>query len=153
MSVVNRFGFRAGRFLPWTLWKTLIWLIYHRRCTDPAAAMDRGSAHRPQADDEQIRHPAVRQACLTSEVEAFRQGLSGLAWDARLLTRPWGFSLESIHIPVHIWQGSMDDLVTVPMARYLAGKIPGSCLTLCEGEAHLLLFPHWEEILNQLLSE
>ena len=153
MSAINRFGFRAGRFLPWRLWRTLIWLVYHRRWADPAAAMDRESTHRPQADGEQIRLAEVRQACLASEVEAFRQGLRGLAWEARLLTRPWGFPLEGIRIPVYIWQGSMDDQATVPMARYLARKIPGSRLTLCEGEAHLLLFPHWEEILNQLSSE
>jgi len=153
MSAVNRFGFKAGRYLPWTLWKILIWLIYHRRCADPAAAMDKDSDHRPQADDEQFRLPEVRQACLASEEEAFRQGLRGLAWNARLLTRPWGFPLEGIHVPVYIWQGSMDDQATVPMARYLTGKIPRSRLILCEGEAHLLLFPHWEEILKQLLSE
>ena len=153
MSAVNRFGFKAGRYLPWTLWKLLVWLIYHRRCADPAAAMDKDSDHRPQADDEQFRLPEVRQACLASEEEAFRQGLRGLAWDARLLTRPWEFPLEGIHVPVYIWQGSMDDQATVPMARYLTGKIPRSRLILCEGEAHLLLFPHWEEILKQLLSE
>jgi pimeloyl-ACP methyl ester carboxylesterase len=95
----------------------------------------------------------VRQACVASEVEAFRQGLRGLAWDARLLTRSWGFPLEGIHVPVYIWQGSMDDQATVAMARYFAGKIPGSRLTLCEGEAHLLLFPHWEEILKPLITE
>jgi len=153
MSAVNRFGFKAGRYLPWTLWKLLIWLIYHRRCTDPAAAMDKDSGHRPQADDEQFRLSEVRQACVASEVEAFRQGLRGLAWDARLLTRSWGFPLEGIHVPVYIWQGSMDDQATVAMARYFAGKIPGSRLTLCEGEAHLLLFPHWEEILKPLITE
>jgi len=115
--------------------------------------MDRDTGHRHPADEEQIRHPEVREACLTSEVEAFRHGLRGLAWEARLLTRPWGFPLEEIRIPVHLWQGSMDDLATIPMARFIAGKIPGCSLTICEGEAHLLLFPHWEEILTQLISE
>jgi hypothetical protein len=35
----------------------------------------------------------------------------------------------------------------------MAGKIPHCKLNLCEGEGHLLLFPHWEEILTQLISE
>jgi len=153
MSAVNRFGSKAGRYLPWSVWKILVWLIYHRRAGDPAAAMDKARGQRPQADDQQFRLPEVRQTCLASEVEAFRQGLNGLAWDARLLTRPWGFALEGLQVPVHIWQGTRDDQATVPMAHYLAAKIPGSRLTLCEGEAHLLLFPHWEEILKQLLLE
>jgi hypothetical protein len=47
----------------------------------------------------------------------------------------------------------MDNLTTVATAGYLGGKISGSSITICEGEAHLLLFPHWEEILIQLISE
>ena len=153
MSAVNRFGFKSGRYLPWTLWIILVWLVYHRRCADPAAAMNKEIGRRPQADEEQFRLPEVRQACLASEIEAFQQGSRGLAWDARLLTRPWGFPLEGIQIPVYIWRGSLDDQASVAKARYFAGKIPGSRLTLCEGEAHLLLFPHWEEILIKLISE
>jgi len=39
------------------------------------------------------------------------------------------------------------------MARCMADGIPNAHLRLCENEAHLLLFPHWEEILTQLTSE
>jgi pimeloyl-ACP methyl ester carboxylesterase len=153
MSAVNKAGFTFGRYIPWPLWHGLMWLFYHHRCDNPAAALDKGNGHRPQADDEQISRPEVRQACLQSEIEAFRHGLRGMAWDARLLTRPWGFRLEDIHVPVQLWQGSADDLATVAMARHIAGKIPDCRITICEGEAHLLLFPHWGEILSQLISE
>jgi pimeloyl-ACP methyl ester carboxylesterase len=153
MSGINRFGFMAGRFLPWPLWRLLIGLVFSRRASDPAADLARGDGQRPVTDDELLRQSAIRQACIQSEVEAFRSGLRGIAWEARLLTRPWGFPLESIRIPVHLWQGSMDDLATLPMAQYIAGKIPGSRLTICDGEAHLLLFPHWKEILSVLTTE
>ena len=153
MSTVNRAGFTFGRYIPWSLWQVIIWQAYHQRCNDPAAAMDRDSGHRPRADEEQIIRPEVREACLSSELEAFRHGLRGLAWDARLLTRSWGIPLEEIRSPVHLWYGTMDNLTTVATARYLAGKISGSSITICKGEAHLLLFPHWEEILFQLILE
>jgi pimeloyl-ACP methyl ester carboxylesterase len=61
--------------------------------------------------------------------------------------------LEDIHVPVYLWHGTDDDQATIAMARYVAGKIPGRRTTICENEAHLLLFPHWEEILTQLISE
>jgi pimeloyl-ACP methyl ester carboxylesterase len=153
MSAANKFGIRVGRFIPWPLWQALIWMFYQRRAMDPAADMDRGDGIRPPADDEQIHKPDVREACLLSEVEAFRPGLRGLAWDARLLTRHWGFPLEDIRIPVHLWHGTEDDQVPISMAHYIAGKIPGCKITICENEAHLALFPHWEEILTQLISE
>ncbi len=153
MTIMNKFGLSVGRFIPWPLWRALIWVFYHRRRDDPAADMERGNGHRPQADEELVRRPEVREACIRSEVEAFRPGLRGLAWDTRLLTHPWGFRLEDIRVPVYLWHGTDDNLATNAMARYVAGKIPGCTTTICENEAHLLLFPHWEEILTQLTSE
>jgi len=150
MSPVNRFGLTIGRYMPWSLWRVLIWLFYHRRRDDPAADIPRGAGHRPPADEVQMSRPEVREACIQSEVEAFKPGLRGLAWDARLLTRPWGFCLDDIQVPVYLWHGTDDNLTTVPMARFMAGKIPNCKATSCEGEAHLLLFPHWEEILVQV---
>ena len=153
MSAINKAGFTYGRYLPWPLWRLLIWLIYHRKRDDPAAQMDRETGHRPAADELQISRPEVREACLKSEVEAFRPGLRGFAWDARLLTSPWGFSLDKIKVPVYLWHGSADNLTSLSMARFMAGQISNARLTICENEAHLLLFPHWEEILTQLISE
>jgi pimeloyl-ACP methyl ester carboxylesterase len=153
MSAINKFGLRVGRFIPWPLWRVLIWVFYHRRRDDPAADMDRGNGHRTLADEELIHRPEVRETCIRSEVEAFRPGMRGLAWDTRLLTRPWGFRLEDTRVPVYLWHGTADDLSTIAMARYVAGKIPGCKTIICENEAHLLLFPYWGEILTQLISE
>jgi len=153
MTELNRLGCKLGQYVPWLLWRILIWLVYRQRCADPGKAMDRDTGHRPPADDALISQPAIREACLQSEREAFRGGLKGLAWDARLLVRPWGFRLEEIKTPVFLWHGTDDDLTTIPMARYMAEKIPNCQIKICEGEAHLLLFPHWEEILTQLIVE
>ncbi len=78
--------------------------------------------------------------------------MTGFAWDVRLITRPWGFPLEEIKIPVHIWHGTADDATSIGMARYMAEKIPGCKFTVCKDEGHMLLFPHWEEILTSLIQ-
>lgn len=153
MTTVNKLGVTMGRLIPWALWQVLIWGFYHRRSDDPASYIDRGSRHRPQADEELVRTSEVREVCIQSEVEAFRPSLKGLAWDTRLLTRPWDVRLEDILIPVYLWHGTDDDQATISMARYMAARITTSKLKVCEKEAHLLLFPHWGEILAQLLSE
>jgi pimeloyl-ACP methyl ester carboxylesterase len=150
MSPVNRFGLTVGRYMPWSLWRVLIWLFYHRRRDDPAADIPRGAGHRPPADEVQMSRPEVREACIQSEVEAFKPGLRGLAWDARLLTRLWGFRLDEIKVPVYLWHGTDDNLATPQMAHYVARQIPNCKATFCEGEGHLLLFPHWGEILVQV---
>ncbi len=153
MSVTNRVGLRIGRFIPWYLWQVLVWFLYHRRAADPAGDLERGDGRHPVADEEQLRNPEVRDACIQSEREAFRSGLRGLAWDIRLLARPWGFGLEGIRVPVTLWYGSEDDLATPAMARYMSAIIPGTKTICCDHEAHLLLFPHWQEILTRLSSE
>lgn len=149
MTTLNRLGFRFGRHIPWPLWRLLIRAVYRQQARDPAAAMDRQNGHRPPADDALLSRPEVRAVCLESEREAFRPGMDGLAQDAYLLVRPWGFPLESIRVPVHLWHGSEDNLTPPIMAHDLISRIPGARLTLCPGEAHLLLFPHWQEILTE----
>ena len=79
-------------------------------------------------------------------------GLLAFAWDVRLITRPWGFPLNEIKVPVHLWHGTVDNSTTVAMARYMAQKIPNGKLTICEGEGHMLLIPHWEEILTTIIQ-
>lgn len=37
------------------------------------------------------------------------------------------------------------------IVRYMAEKIPNSKVTICKGEAHMLLIPHWEKILTTLI--
>jgi pimeloyl-ACP methyl ester carboxylesterase len=153
MSPLNRIGFLYGRLLPWPFWRLLIRMNFRRRQLDPAANIQRESRSRPAADEHLLADPDVRRACVDSEVEAFRQGLRGLAWDAHLLVRPWNFELSRIQIPVHIWHGTADTSTTPAMAAYLAGSIPGARLHMLDHEAHLLLFPHWAEILTTLTSE
>jgi pimeloyl-ACP methyl ester carboxylesterase len=152
MTWINRLGFKFSRYLPWNLQRLIVWFIYREKCADPVQAMARQDGHRPLADDKLLAIPEIRQLCLESEVEAYRPGMIGFAWDIRLITRPWGFRCEKIHIPVFLWHGTADNMTSLPMAHHLAGSIPGCKATICENEAHLLLFPHWKDILTQLTS-
>jgi pimeloyl-ACP methyl ester carboxylesterase len=61
--------------------------------------------------------------------------------------------LEDIHVQVYVWHGTEDVDTPVSMGKTVAALIPNSKLIICPGEGHMLLFPHWEEILKQLISE
>lgn len=152
MSINNWFGFKFGRYVPWSLGRVLLWWLYHERSADPAVVMDRETGHRPHADDELIAKAEIREVCVRSEVEAYRPGMIGFAWDVRLITRPWGFQLSDIYIPVFIWHGSEDNSTSIPMARHMADEIQNAKLNILDGEAHLLIFQHWEEILSTLVD-
>jgi pimeloyl-ACP methyl ester carboxylesterase len=69
--------------------------------------------------------------------EAFRQGGKGQARELRLLTRPWGFRLEDIQVPVRLWHGERDPNSPVAMARHVAAMIPNCRATYHPDEGHL----------------
>jgi pimeloyl-ACP methyl ester carboxylesterase len=153
MDGLNRMGFRVGRHIPWLVWWLLIWAFYRDGNQRPEKIMEREAATRPRADAELWKIDSIREVCYASVVEAFRNGTKGHAWEARLMTRPWNLPVEKIQAPVHIWHGTSDRTTPIQMARYLAGRIPNCHTHFCEGEAHLLIFPHWQEILLELTQE
>jgi pimeloyl-ACP methyl ester carboxylesterase len=153
MTSLNRLGATIGRFTPWPLWRLLVWYLYRKGHADPAYLFERAAGDRPRADTAVLDGPGVLELNYASQSEGLRQGTRGFALEARLLVIPWGFHLEEITIPVHIWHGSEDVDTPVAMAKAVAARIPNSHQTICPGEGHMLLFPHWEEILTQLTSE
>lgn len=152
ITALHWFGFKAGQYIPWFVWRFFVWFFFREVAANPTKAIDRDKDTRPLVDNEIFDAPEIRQLCIQSDVEAYRHGLLAFAWDARLLTRPWGFKLDEIKVPVYLWHGTLDNSTTMAMARYMAQKIPNGKLTICEGEGHMLLIPRWEEILKTLIG-
>jgi pimeloyl-ACP methyl ester carboxylesterase len=74
------------------------------------------------------------------------------AQDFELFSGDWGFRLEDIRLPVHLWQGSLDRNVPAQHAELLAARIPNATLHRCEGEGHLLFLPRLGEILRTITT-
>jgi pimeloyl-ACP methyl ester carboxylesterase len=147
MILLHMLAFRTGRYLPWWLLRIAAWRVYSVHLAALRAGIDREAGKRVPADQALYDVPEIRRVCDESEIEGLRPGLKGVAWDVRVLTRAWGFSLCDIGVPVQVWHGTSDDQTSVAMARHMAAEIPSATCRICDGEAHLLLFPHWEEIL------
>lgn len=91
------------------------------------------------ADRAVLNQPAPRRAFLDSFTEAFHQGVDGVVEDQVLVTRPWGFTLDSIRGPVVLWHGAADHTVPPQVAKAMSARIRGSVLRLVEGEGHISL--------------
>ncbi len=106
--------------------------------------------------------PPVDLAVLTGEFaeedaagirRALEHGFDGWVDDDLAFTRPWGFDVTGIRVPVRIWQGELDQLVTVAHGQWLADRIPGATFNLAKGHGHLsLALEHRDAILDDLLS-
>jgi pimeloyl-ACP methyl ester carboxylesterase len=106
----------------------------------------------PDADIRALQEPGMREAFLTSYVEAFRGGSWGVAQDLRVLTRPWGFDLRAITAPTWVHHGDADTTVPPQHARRYAEAIPGAQLQIHPGDGHFSIFSHPADILAPLAS-
>ena len=90
--------------------------------------------------------PPVDRDSLTGEfgdflARGFRQAVSvsvdGWLDDDLAFTRPWGFDLGAIEVPVYVWQGSEDLMVPFAHGEWLAAHLPNAVIHLERGEGHL----------------
>ena len=74
---------------------------------------------------------------------AFREGLRESYWgwfdDDMAFIHPWGFALDAIRVPVHIWQGRHARMVPYAHGEWLAGHVPTAIPHLFEDHGHLSL--------------
>jgi pimeloyl-ACP methyl ester carboxylesterase len=104
----------------------------------------------PGTDRQALQQPGIRDAFLANYLEAFRRGDGGVAQDLRVLTRPWGFELGSIKVPVFIHHGDADNTVPPQHARLFAEAIPDARLRLYPGYGHFSIIGATREILAAL---
>jgi pimeloyl-ACP methyl ester carboxylesterase len=74
--------------------------------------------------------------------ESMRQGTAGCLQDYRVFGDPWGFALEEVAAPVHIWEGAEDHTGPPSYRDLLLRHLPRADLTIVPGEGHLSLLPH-----------
>jgi pimeloyl-ACP methyl ester carboxylesterase len=118
---------------------------------DPSAWVDRGRAMSSGPDREVYdRVEGHRENQLETLVELLQGGSRGLAWELKMVTKPWAIDLGSIEVDVHLWYGSEDTTTPPRIGRELASHMPRAHLTVYSGEGHQCIFLHWREILQTL---
>ncbi len=104
----------------------------------------------PWGDRKILSQAEVRRTQIDGLTEAFRRGAQGAASELALLSRPWGFAVQEIKVPVHLWHGEADVIVPVRMGHYLADHIPYCQARFIPGAGHLWIFEGYEEVFRAL---
>ncbi len=137
--------------IPWLL-RLLLWVVANRVRKSPAAIFDLFTDV-SEVDKNALSRPEIQALLSKMVVGAFQQGTRGAALDWKLEARPWGFSLQEIHLPVFIWHGLQDRLVPAEQARITAQAIPAARLTLFPDDGHIsILMNHFDQILSAVLE-
>lgn len=121
-----------------------------RQLRNPERALAQMARSLPEPDRRIVaeRH---QQASLAAQLrESVARGNEGLFSDFEIFSRPWGFPLAEIRVPVHLWHGELDRNCPIAMARRVAAEIPGCRATFAPGAGHLFTLQRIDEVLEAL---
>ena len=133
---------------PWAA-RTLLRVLHLGARVSPSYAL-RSFKHEVSAVDQRVldeQGPGI----MAFFVEAFRQGPQGVVDDYLLSARPWGFALEELRVPVHVWQGDDDSMVPMHHAEDMVSRLPNATLHRLPGVGHISIQAHIGEILDSLV--
>ncbi len=135
-----------ARRAPWLLRRILKGVARQAR-RSPERLAHRIVAAAPPADRRVLADDELWQIHVRTTAEAFASPAS-IALELGLLTRPWGFELGDLRVPVAIWVGERDTTHPPAMAIHLAEQIPDSDLHLVPDIGTFGMRDHYEEILR-----
>lgn len=92
-----------------------------------------------QADREALQNRELRTVLTAAITEALRPGVRGAWYDLKLYSKPWGFRLEDIQVPIWLWHGEADRIVPAAMGRQMARTLPRCTSNFLAKEGHFSL--------------
>ncbi|MBB6098042.1 pimeloyl-ACP methyl ester carboxylesterase [Deinobacterium chartae] len=105
-----------------------------------------------EPDFEVVSKPGVHRDLIEKVyMTATARGIAGLAAEARLYLRPWGFRLEEVPVEVDLWHGDLDQNATWAQLERVAERLPHRRVHRLTGDAHLtIVYRHLPAILENL---
>lgn len=129
-----------------------------RRAASEAAEWVRGLTEHPEhlaegadsGDEWFLDDPDRRSSFVGSIRESARQGADAMAPQFVAQVAPWGFRLEDISMPAHVWAGANDAITPPDLMRRVAERIPDHTFTVWEDVGHAGLAKHLHEVFGEL---
>ena len=152
MDRSSKMALAMARRVPWAVNRQLMRMMGRTFTKDPEGTARRRFTSLPAPDQHALSDRQATEMLLASMVESFPAGSDGSAWELRLLTRPWGFRLHDIAVPVALWHGDGDINSPLATGSYLSHTLPDASLTVLPGEGHFLILKRWGEIIRRLIA-
>jgi pimeloyl-ACP methyl ester carboxylesterase len=112
-----------------------------------------GEDYKLSEDDlEVIGRAEIRAMLAASMREGIGRTVDGLVDDDLAFTRPWGFEVSEVPMPVAVWYGPNDTLVPTSHGEWLAQAIPHAEVVVLDG-GHLAVYDRMSELLGWLTED
>jgi len=100
-------------------------------------AVDAFAYFMPPGDKRVFEDEAVREMFQNDLYHGARSYMQAILLDAVLFGRDWGFRLNEIEGPVHLWYGDADNIVPLAHGEHIAARLPNAILRIRPEEGHL----------------
>ncbi len=104
----------------------------------------------PEGDRAVMSRPEMKEMFIDDLLDASRGGMTAFLHDVVLFTKPWGFHLRDITIPIHFLQGDSDTIVPVEHGEHQARLVPDSTLSIRTTEGHMGALDAVDQILDAI---
>jgi len=115
-------------------------------------ALDLFARLSPSGDRALLERPEFKAMFLDDLLNGSRKQISAPLADVLLFSRPWGFDLGDVDVPVHWWHGDADHIIPFEHGVHAVSRLPDAELHVLAGESHLGGLGAGEEILVTLLD-
>ena len=102
----------------------------------------------PPCDKALFEQDHIKTHYIKSIRLSIKHGVLGCMNDIYNLSRPWGFSLSNINLPIEIWHGKDDKNVGYKVGEYLASELKNITFYPQDNSGHYFIFDKWNDILE-----
>jgi len=138
MRKENRRLLTLAQRAPWVL--SIPIALMGRQMSTPervAKAAARQQKNAPEADRRYWQeHPEQAAFMYAATADAFRQGSRATTQELVMLARPWGFGLDEVKAPTHVWHGTEDVNVPIAVANRVCEQLPDCTAHIVDGKGH-----------------
>lgn len=106
----------------------------------------------PEGDQAVYGRPEMKAMFLDDLHRASRRQFHAPVYDVLQFTRPWGFSLREIRVPIRFWHGDADPIVPLAHAEHMAALVPDATLRVRPREGHIGNLDAANEVLAAILE-
>ena len=115
-------------------------------------ALDLYAAVQPPGDKNLLSRPEFKAMFLDDLLNGSRFQTSAPINDLILFTRPWGFDLADVRVPVRWWHGDDDHIVPFRHGQHVVDRLPDATMSVIDGESHLGGLGIAQEVIETLMN-
>ncbi|QYJ05498.1 alpha/beta hydrolase [Nocardioides panacisoli] len=112
--------------------------------------LDLYAAVQPRGDKELLAIPEFKAMFLDDLIGGTRRSAQAPLADLVLFSRPWGFDLADVAVPVRWWHGDADHIVPLHHGEHCIGRLPDATLSVLPGVSHLGGLSEARDVLKEI---